>query len=79
LRGKINNIQVLRAFAALVVAITHTGYHFPSMHPFGSFGVDVFFVISGYVMARICDGDTHFFFRRRVLRIVPPYCSIRSC
>jgi exopolysaccharide production protein ExoZ len=76
LRGKINNIQVLRAFAALVVAITHTGYHFPSMHPFGSFGVDVFFVISGYVMARICDGDTHFFFRRRVLRIVPPYWAV---
>jgi exopolysaccharide production protein ExoZ len=60
----------------LVVAITHTGYTFPHMHSFGSFGVDVFFVISGYVMARICAGNTEFFFRRRVLRIVPPYWAV---
>ncbi len=35
--------------------------------------MDVFFVISGYVMARICNTDTKFFLRRRLLRIVPPY------
>jgi exopolysaccharide production protein ExoZ len=27
-------------------------------------------------MARICDGNTEFFFRRRVLRIVPPYWAV---
>lgn len=74
---KLNNIQVLRAFAAVAVVIFHTGYAFPLMRPFGSFGVDVFFVISGYIMARILDPRTpssgEFFFRRRVLRIVPPY------
>jgi len=74
---KLNNIQVLRAFAAVVVVVFHTGYAFPFMRPFGSFGVDVFFVISGYIMARILDPRTpssgDFFFRRRVLRIVPPY------
>jgi exopolysaccharide production protein ExoZ len=74
---KLNNIQVLRAFAATVVVIFHTGFAFPFMRPFGSFGVDVFFVISGYIMARILDPDSDsnsdFFFRRRVLRIAPPY------
>jgi exopolysaccharide production protein ExoZ len=74
---KLNNIQVLRAFAAIAVVVFHTGFSFPYMRPFGSFGVDVFFVISGYIMARILDpssdSNSAFFFRRRVLRIVPPY------
>jgi len=74
---KLNNIQVLRAFAATVVVVFHTGFAFPFMRPFGSFGVDVFFVISGYIMARILDPESDsssdFFFRRRLLRIVPPY------
>ncbi len=81
---KLNNIQVLRAFAALSVVVFHTGFRFPYLRIFGSYGVDVFFVISGYIMARILDdrlqpqlapgqhaGD--FFLRRRILRIVPPY------
>lgn len=75
--GKLNNIQVLRAFAAMAVVVFHTGFVFPFLRPFGSFGVDVFFVISGYIMARILDPDSRsssdFFFRRRILRIVPPY------
>lgn len=73
MKTKINNIQFLRAFAAIAVAVTHTGFVFPYLKPVGTFGVDVFFVISGYVMARICESDSRFFFRRRVLRIVPPY------
>ncbi len=81
---KLNNIQVLRAFAAVSVVMYHTGFVFPHLRLFGSYGVDVFFVISGYIMARILDdrlqpnlpagahvGD--FFLRRRILRIVPPY------
>ncbi len=74
---KLNNIQALRAFAAVAVVVFHTGFAFPYMRPFGSFGVDVFFVISGYIMARILDPESSsssdFFFRRRVIRIVPPY------
>jgi peptidoglycan/LPS O-acetylase OafA/YrhL len=76
-KTKLNNIQVLRAFAATAVVFLHSGYHFPHMNAFGAFGVDVFFVISGFIMARIIDPDSDsssdFFFRRRVLRIVPPY------
>ena len=75
--AKLNNIQILRAFAATVVVIFHTGFAFPHMRNFGSFGVDVFFVISGFIMAHILDptsgSSSDFFFRRRILRIVPPY------
>jgi peptidoglycan/LPS O-acetylase OafA/YrhL len=74
--GKLNNIQILRAFAATAVVVFHTGFRLPFLRSFGSFGVDVFFVISGYIMARILDPDNRssdFFFRRRLLRIVPPY------
>jgi exopolysaccharide production protein ExoZ len=71
--NKINNIQALRAYAAIAVVIFHTGYIFPHMLQMGKFGVDIFFVISGFIMAKICDGDTRFFLRRRLIRILPPY------
>ena len=71
--SKVNNIQVLRALAAVLVVTFHTGYIWPSGHGVGSFGVDIFFVISGYIMARICDSNPSFFLRRRLIRIIPPY------
>ncbi len=71
--SKINNIQALRAFAAVLVVTFHTGYIWPTGFGVGSFGVDVFFVISGYIMARICDTNPSYFLRRRLIRIVPPY------
>jgi exopolysaccharide production protein ExoZ len=73
---KINNIQALRAYAAVAVVVWHTGFIFPHMLQMGKFGVDIFFVISGYIMARICEGDTRFFLRRRLIRIVPPYWAM---
>jgi peptidoglycan/LPS O-acetylase OafA/YrhL len=80
---KLNNIQILRALAASVVILFHTGFTFPHLHSFGSFGVDVFFVISGYIMARILDprssASCDFFLRRRILRIVPPYWFFTLC
>jgi exopolysaccharide production protein ExoZ len=66
----------LRAYAAIAVVIFHTGYVFPHMHQMGKFGVDIFFVISGFIMARICDTDTRFFTRRRLIRILPPYWAM---
>jgi exopolysaccharide production protein ExoZ len=70
---KINNIQALRAYAAVAVVIFHSGYIFPHMVQMGKFGVDIFFVISGYIMALICNTNTHFFMRRRLIRILPLY------
>ncbi len=73
--GKLNNIQLLRAYASVAVVYFHTGFRFGPVHPIGSFGVDLFFVISGYIMARILDSEKTrpYFLRRRILRIVPPY------
>jgi exopolysaccharide production protein ExoZ len=72
-KQKINNIQALRAYAALAVVVYHTAFAFPHMLHMGKFGVDIFFVISGYIMARICETDTRSFLLRRLIRIVPPY------
>ena len=73
--SKMNNIQLLRAYASVAVVYFHTGFQFGPVHPIGSFGVDLFFIISGYIMARILDSEKtrQYFLRRRILRIVPPY------
>ncbi|WP_051546701.1 acyltransferase family protein [Lysobacter capsici] len=71
--GKIGLIQVLRAYAALWVVWRHTYYQGFEV---GVFGVDVFFVISGFIMAYICAEQAVApgrFLLRRTLRIAPLY------
>jgi peptidoglycan/LPS O-acetylase OafA/YrhL len=70
---KIYNIQVLRAIAALAVAYFHTGFGDRQFVQFGSFGVGVFFVISGFIMSYICQTRPEHFLLRRVIRIIPLY------
>jgi len=72
----IHGIQYLRAAAALAVVIFHaaekTGHHFA----IGAAGVDVFFVISGFIMWVISDHRAVTpakFIADRVRRIVPVY------
>lgn len=72
-KSKINNLQSLRALAADVVVFRHIGQqlHF---HAIGTFGVDIFFVLSGFVTAQICQsGRTEWFSLHRMTRIVPLY------
>ena len=70
----IANLQILRALAAYLVVINHAGSG--PLAQFGHFGVDLFFVISGFVMVfttsakRVTPGD---FALNRVIRIVPLY------
>ena len=75
---KINNIQVLRAIAALLVAYFHLDVRIGSLRPIGSFGVEIFFVISGFIMAHISVVAPERFFLRRIARILPLYwgCTI---
>lgn len=82
----INNIQALRAFAALNVVYFHVigaaqayGQNVQQLsflEGWGSNGVDVFFVISGFVMVYAQDlrekSSVQFFFGR-IARIVPVY------
>ncbi|GAB6391514.1 MAG: acyltransferase [Treponematales bacterium] len=70
----IRSIQFLRAIAALSVVYVHCttagDYPFPSA---GAFGVDIFFVISGFIMAYITAGNTNQFLIKRLIRIWPLY------
>lgn len=71
---RLNNLQVLRALAALGVVYFHTSYHLFGLQPFGGFsGVHVFFVISGFIMAMLVTSGQTQFFRRRLIRILPLY------
>jgi exopolysaccharide production protein ExoZ len=74
--GTLYGIQYLRAFAALAVVFFHaaerTGYAFA----IGAAGVDVFFVISGFIMWVIAERrpvSPGRFLMDRVRRIVPVY------
>jgi peptidoglycan/LPS O-acetylase OafA/YrhL len=76
MRSVYSLIQAIRGLAALAVVYFHTA-HSPSA---GAFGVDVFFVLSGCIMAMLMasqptPGD---FLRRRLIRIVPLYALMTS-
>jgi peptidoglycan/LPS O-acetylase OafA/YrhL len=64
-------IQAIRGIAAVLVVYFHTG-HAPK---FGAFGVDIFFVLSGAVMAMLMaqGPSAGAFLGRRLARIVPLY------
>ena len=66
---KDKSIQILRFIAAMGIIIYHSG-----IAKGGYFGVDIFFIISGYVMMLSTEkGKNEYFLRKRLLRIVPLY------
>ena len=74
-KGYRPDIDGLRALAVVVVLIFHA---FPSCLPGGFVGVDVFFVISGYlisgiILKAIAEGRFSYahFYARRIRRIFP--------
>lgn len=71
------DIQALRAFSVLVVVIFHVS---PGLLPGGFLGVDIFFVISGYliipgILKEIESGRFSFksFYKKRLTRLMPAY------
>lgn len=94
--SKLPHIQLLRAFAALSVAMLHaqhdagalaarSGRAFASLERFPwAAGVDVFFVISGFIMVHASRGlfggseARAIFLRRRIARIVPLYWAVTT-
>jgi exopolysaccharide production protein ExoZ len=87
---KLDSIQMLRAVAALLVvfchAATEVGGHGASastvwsfVNEQGQFGVDIFFVVSGFVMMTIISGQrpggatAAWFISERIVRVVPLY------
>jgi len=79
--GLINNVQFLRAFAAIAVVFLHSTSGGGLILPisYGHFGVDIFFVISGFIISYIADADPTQFLRKRIIRIVPFYWSATIC
>lgn len=78
-RGTFLTIQYLRAIAALMVVIHHARNIAPGIDVhwhYGAFawGVDIFFVISGFIMGVAGTGDRpRAFITKRAIRIIPLY------
>lgn len=80
--GKLLGLQILRFAAAFAVVLFHIGSGYQiefgnQYNPFffGAAGVDVFFVLSGFIIAMTTDParGTWYFCRRRLVRVVPLY------
>ena len=74
------SIQYLRGFAALLVLVYHVGLLLPGSgirFAIGGIGVDIFFVISGFIIwltgRHLAPGE---FVLRRLLRLVPLYWAV---
>lgn len=61
-------LELLRFIAAMSVVFVHT----PTLG-IGHFGVDAFFIISGFVMMLSTKKSGKNFFLKRVIRIIPTY------
>jgi peptidoglycan/LPS O-acetylase OafA/YrhL len=90
MKNTLPNLQILRFLAAAMVLLSHVQHQAAGMN-FGAAtytpwtgiylagGVDIFFVISGFIMHAISSGDfghegaAKRFLIRRLVRIVPPY------
>src|SRR3989338_4844300 len=83
------SIQALRGVAAVLVVFCHSTQYVSNFLPvhmeryfgycFGQFGVDIFFVISGFIMAYVCRNKfqqkkaVRSFILKRAIRIFPMY------
>jgi exopolysaccharide production protein ExoZ len=71
--GVIGNLQVLRGVAAIGVVFYHTAYLLAGGQHTDLRGVEMFFVISGFIMCYISQNDGTSFLLKRIVRIVPLY------
>lgn len=77
---KLNSLQILRAFAALSVLVTHV-FQKTNYKPFGDYflsgqyGVDVFFILSGFLIYLTVKENTTVidYAKKRIFRIYPLY------
>lgn len=90
-RGRLDSIQILRAIAVLMVALYHLTTLFPEPLAarwaipgplyFGYAGVDLFFVISGFIIMHVTRRepvDVGAFALKRIFRILPLYWGVTA-
>ncbi|MCL1675689.1 acyltransferase family protein [Elizabethkingia meningoseptica] len=87
-KNKIDALQVIRGYAAILVALCHIwndGWIPKILVVLGEFGVDIFFVLSGFIMCLTVKlntgsniGNALYFMKKRISRIYPVYiiCAI---
>lgn len=92
-KKRLDSIQALRAVAAILVVHMHSisssklvfektfQSEFYYLKDWGSIGVDLFFVISGFIMSRVVDsykglGQWKLFVVKRAIRIIPLYWGL---
>lgn len=66
----IKNLQILRAIAALLVVFFHCDFLDIKI---GQFGVDIFFVISGFIISFVLNKNQDYFLIKRFIRVMPMY------
>lgn len=79
--GTLYGIQYLRAFAATAVVVFHAAERTDLTFTIGAAGVDVFFVVSGFIMMVISARrplKPLSFLRDRLLRIAPSYWLVTA-
>ena len=84
--NKLEGIQILRGYAAMLVVVTHlwsVGVISSTLRfsRIGGLGVDIFFVISGFIMCyslkdRVLASDSVQFLKKRVFRVYPIYLLV---
>ena len=69
------NLQAVRALAAIGVVVFHFGLMPATSLPFGigASGVDLFFVLSGFIIAHSSTRSARHFLAHRLIRVVPAY------
>lgn len=68
MNDKIYSLEFLRFIAASLILFYHN-----HLIGFGQFGVDIFFIISGFVMMHSTKDGSRNFLLKRIIRIVPLY------
>lgn len=76
----LSNLQAVRALAATGVVLFHFGLMPATSLPFGigAAGVDLFFVLSGFIIAYSSAQSTRHFLARRLIRILPAYWIVTA-
>jgi exopolysaccharide production protein ExoZ len=74
------NLQAVRAFAAIGVVLFHFGLLPATQLPFGvgAAGVDLFFVLSGFIIAHSSARSARHFLAHRLIRVIPAYWIVTA-